>query len=440
MGEATVGTRRPATPWVVWSAGLVAYIAAVVHRSSFGVAGLVAAGRFHVDATVLSLFVVIQLATYALMQLPVGVAVDRWGPRRTLTTGSVTMAVGQLVMTFAPNVGVALAARVLIGSGDAAIFVSALRLVATWFDRRRVPLLSQLTGIAGQLGQIITAIPFTFVLHRWGWTWAFGSLVVLGAVASLVVRLGVKDTPDGAAPAAGPSRLAGLGATVRHPGTWLGFWTHMIGGVSGNVVVLMWGVPFLVQGQGLTPGQAGGLLTINVVVGIVMGPVIGEFTARHPVRRSWAVLAVAAGTVLGWLLVLLPASPRPVWQIALFLALVSVGGPASLIGLDFAATSNPPHRTGSAQGIANMGGFVAGVLVMLAVGVVLDQRTHGGTPTLADYRAALALVFVPLVVALVGVVVTRARTRAATGIVVPPLAEAWARYRAARLARPSRRG
>jgi nitrate/nitrite transporter NarK len=372
------------------------------------------------------------------MQLPVGVGVDRWGPRRMLTIGSVTMAVGQLVMTFAPTVGVALAARVLIGSGDAAIFVSALRLVAAWFDRRRVPLLSQLTGIAGQLGQIITAVPFTFVLHRWGWTWAFSSLVVLGAVAALVVRLGVKDTPSGVAPAAGASRLAGLSDTVRHPGTWLGFWTHMIGGVSGNVVVLMWGVPFLVQGQGLTPGQAGGMLTINVVVGILMGPVIGEYTARHPVRRSWAVLVVAVGTTLGWLLVLLPTTPRPVWQLALFLALISVGGPASLIGLDFAATSNPPHRTGAAQGIANMGGFVSGVVVMLAVGVVLDHRSPHATPTLADYRGALALVFVPLVVALVGVLVTRARTRTATGMVVPPLAEAWARWRSSRPGRSTR--
>ncbi len=438
MGGATVDAHRRATPWIVWGAGLVAYIAAVVHRSSFGVAGLVAAGRFHVDATVLSLFVVIQLATYALMQLPVGMAVDRWGPRRTLTIGSATMAVGQLVMTFAPNVGVALAARVLIGSGDAAIFVSALRLVATWFDRRRVPLLSQLTGIAGQLGQIITAVPFTFVLHRWGWTWAFSSLVAVGVVATVVVRLGVKDRPDGAAQPAGPGPFAGLAATVRHPGTWLGFWTHMIGGVSGNVVVLMWGVPFLVQGEGLTPGLAGGLLTINVLVGVVMGPVIGEYTARHPVRRSWAVLAVAAGTSLGWLVVLLPTTPRPVWQLAAFLALISVGGPASLIGLDFAATSNPPHRTGSAQGIANMGGFVSGVLVMLAVGIVLDHRSHGGTPTLSDYRAALALVFVPLVVALAGVIVTRARTRVATGVVAPPLAEAWARHRSSRPGRQER--
>ena len=292
-------TRRSATSWIVWGAALVAYVAAVVHRSSFGVAGLVAADRFQVDATVLSLFVVIQLGTYAAMQLPVGVGVDRWGPRRMLTIGSVTMAIGQLVMTFAPTVGVALGARVLIGSGDAAIFVSAVRLVATWFDRRRVPLLTQLTGITGQLGQIVTAIPFTLVLHRLGWTTAFGALVVLGAGASLVVRLGVRDTPDGTAAAAGPSRLAGLADTVRHPGTWLGFWTHMIGGVSGNVVVLMWGVPFLVQGQGLTPAQAGALLTINVVVGIVAGPFIGEYTARHPVRRSWAVLAVATGTTLG---------------------------------------------------------------------------------------------------------------------------------------------
>jgi nitrate/nitrite transporter NarK len=431
VGEATAVTRRSATPWIVWAAGLAAYVAAVVHRSSFGVAGLVAAGRFHVDATVLSLFVVIQLGTYAAMQLPVGVGVDRWGPRRMLTIGSVVMTAGQLVMTFAPTVGVALGARVLIGSGDAAIFVSVVRLVATWFDRRRVPLLTQLTGITGQLGQIVTAIPFTLVLHRFGWTTAFGSLVVLGAAASLVVRLGVRDTPDGTAPAAGPSRLAGLSDTVRHPGTWLGFWTHMIGGVSGNVVVLMWGVPFLVQGQGLTPAQAGGLLTINVVVGIVAGPFIGEYTARHPVRRSWAVLAVATGTTLGWLSVLLPTTPRPMWQLGLFLALISVGGPASLIGLDFAATSNPPHRTGSAQGIANMGGFVAGVLVMLSVGVVLDRRSHGATPALADYRAALSLVFVPLAIALVGVLATRAKTRAATGIVAPPLAEVLARYRAA---------
>jgi len=70
---------------------------------------------------------------------------------------------------------------------------------------------------------------------------------------------------------------------------------------------------------------------------------------------------------------------------------------------------------------------------MLAVGVVLDHRAPGGTPTMTDYRVALSLVGVPWLVALTGVLLTRARTRAAMaedGVLVPPLAEAWARWRA----------
>lgn len=431
----TAPDRRRA--WLVWSGALLAYVVAVLHRSSFGVAGLPSAERFGVDATTLSLFAVIQVSMYAVMQVPAGVALDRWGARRLLVLGSVTMALGQLAMAFAPSVGVALAARVLIGSGDAAIFVSAIQLVAIWFDRRRVPLLTQLTGIVGQLGQIASALPFAWALHRFGWTAAFVAVTAVGAAAAGVVWLTVRDAPPGT-PAAAPRGLAGLGDTLRHPGTWLGFWSHQLGGTSGTVVVLMWGVPFLVQGEGATPGQASALLTLNVVVGILAGPLVGEFTARHPLRRSWAVLAVAGGTAIGWAIVLVPATPRPLWQLAVFVALISVGGPVSLIGLDFARTSNPPHRMGSAQAVANMGGFSLAVPVMLVVGAVLDHRAPGGDATLADYRAALAVVVVSLAVSVVGVLVTRPRTRAATGVVVPPIAEAWARYRAERLRR--RRG
>jgi len=418
-------------PLAVWAVAMAAYAVAVAHRSSFGVAGLEATERFGVDATVLSLFVVIQLSTYAAMQVPMGVALDRRGPRTMLVLGSVTMALGQLAMAFAPNVGIALAARVLIGSGDAAMFVSAVRLVTSWFDRRRVPLFTQLTGIVGQTGQVVSALPFAFTLHRDGWAPAFVGLAGLGLVSAFAARAGIRDTPPGADPGVVTgSRLAGLGDTLRHPGTWLGFWTHMLGQAGINVFVLMWGVPFLVEGQGLTPGKAGGLLAWNVAVGIVAGPVLGEFTARHPLRRSWAVLAVAAGVGLGWLIVLVPDTPRPLWQLVLFVTLISVGGPASLIGLDFAATSNPPHRIGAAQALANMGGFVSAVVAMLAIGLALDHLAPGGDPTLTDYRAAMSLVLVPWLVALVAVLVTRARTRAVTGVAMPPLAQAWARWRA----------
>ncbi|QAY70981.1 MFS transporter [Xylanimonas protaetiae] len=419
--------RSRLAPWFVWAAGMAVYVLAVAHRSSFGVAGLDAAARFDVPATVLSLFAVLQLGTYALMQLPMGMALDAWGPRRLLTSGAVLMAAGQVGMAFAPNVGVAIAVRVLLGTGDAAVFISVLRLVWSWFEPRRVPLLTQLTGLVGQLGQVVSAVPFALALHRFGWAPAFTAMALVGGLTAVAAAVGVRPGPQDEPPLR--RGLEGLGAALTSPGTWLGFFAHLLGGVSINTFLLMWGVPFLVEGQGLSTGQAGALLSLSTGVAIVAGPVVGEFTARHPLHRTWGTLSVTALTCAAWALVLLPTTPRPFGVLVLFTVLVSVGGPSALIGMDLAASFNPPERRGTAQGVANMGGFLSAVLVMLAVGVVLDHRSPGGTPSLADYRAALSVVLAPIAVGVVGVLVTRRRVRAAAGIVVPTMAELWERRR-----------
>jgi MFS family permease len=249
-------------------------------------------------------------------------------------------------------------------------------------------------------------------------------------------------TTDGAAtgstmhPDATHPDAAGLSAVVRSPGSWLGFWTHMVTSFSVNVFTLMWGYPFLVVGQGLTPGQASGLLTLNVVFAILAGPLIGEFTARHPLRRSWAVITIGVGVGLAWLMVIAPSTPRPLWQLALFVAVLAFGGPGSVIGFDYARTFNPPRRLGAATGMVNIGGFSAAVAAIFGIGLVLDHVRPDGRYTLGDFRVALAVIFVPWAISMVGVIVSRARTRARMahddGVVVPPLAEAWARWRARR--------
>ena len=78
-----IGKRRA---WVIWGVGLAIYLLAVFHRSSLGVAGLLAAERFDVDATQLAMFTVLQLVVYAGMQVPVGVLLDRFGSRAMLLT------------------------------------------------------------------------------------------------------------------------------------------------------------------------------------------------------------------------------------------------------------------------------------------------------------------------------------------------------------------
>src|SRR3954470_22467798 len=118
-----------ARAWAVWAVGLSAYVVAVLHRTSLGVAGLDAQIRFHIGAGALASFAVLQLLVYAALQVPVGLLLDRFGSLRLVVSGGLIMALGQVLMATADGVGGAVSARVLVGAGDAMTFISVLRLV-----------------------------------------------------------------------------------------------------------------------------------------------------------------------------------------------------------------------------------------------------------------------------------------------------------------------
>ena len=134
-----LGRRRA---WVIWVVGLSVYVLAVFHRTSLSVAGLIAADRFDISAAQLSTFTVVQLGVYAAMQIPVGILLDRFGSKVLMASGLALMTGGQFWFAFAGTYPVGLAARILIGCGDAMIFTSLLRLVALWFRVRQAPMIN----------------------------------------------------------------------------------------------------------------------------------------------------------------------------------------------------------------------------------------------------------------------------------------------------------
>jgi MFS family permease len=385
---------------LVWAVALSAYVAAVFHRSSLGVTGVDAAHRFDINASALATFSVAQLAVYAAMQVPVGVLLDRFGSRRLLIAGGALMIAGQLCFALATDVRLAVAARVLVGLGDAMTFISVLRIVAFWFPGRRNPLMVQLTATLGQLGAVLGAVPLVALLHHTGWTTAFLTAAGFGATVLMMMVAAVRDTPHretatGTSPSLAAVRRE-LAAAWAQPGTRLGLWTHFVTQFSGAVFALLWGYPFLVQGQGLSPTAAASLLTVMTLAGLVIGPVIAHLCARHPFRRSVLVFAVTAATAAVWAVVLAWPGPSPRWLLVVLVLVLAVNGPGSIIGFDYARTFNPASRIGSATGIVNVGGFVASIALVLAIGVVLDLRTPAGaaTPPLDAFRWAFAVQYV----------------------------------------------
>ncbi|MFM9451242.1 MFS transporter [Streptomyces europaeiscabiei] len=377
----------------VWGVGVSVYFVAVIFRTSLGVAGLDAADRFQVGASALSTFSILQLLVYAGMQIPVGLLVDRLGTKKVLTLGILLFTAGQIGFALSPSYGTALASRALLGCGDAMTFISVLRLGSRWFPARRGPMVAQMAGLVGMAGNLVSTLLLARLLHGVGWTMAFAGSSVAGLVVLVLTLLFLKDHPEGHEPEPFPHHGAAyarrqIAASWREPGTRLGMWVHFTTQFPAMVFLLLWGLPFLVQAQGLSRGTAGELLTLVVLSNMVVGLVYGQIVARHHAARLPLALGTVLMTAAVWATVILyPGEHAPMWLLVVLCAVLGACGPASMLGFDFARPANPPERQGTASGITNMGGFVASMTTLFAVGVLLDLTDD-------DYRIAFSAVFV----------------------------------------------
>lgn len=416
----------------MWGVGLFAYVVAVFDRASLGVAGLGAQQRFGVTAAQLATLSVVQLALYAALQVPVGSLLDRFGSRRIIIVGSLVMAAGQLMLGSAHHVGVALTARGLVGVGDAMTFLSVIRLIPSWFPVRRTPVVTQLTGVLGQAGQLFAAYPLALALHAAGWTASFTSAAVIGLGAALAVALVVRDEPwprprppvRGMRPA-----LMQLRDAWRAHGTRTGMWTHFTSQFPNTVFALLWGYPFLVAGERVDTVTATVLLSLMVVMSMGIGPALGRLVGRHADWRLPITMVIVAATALAWTAVLAWPGRAPLALLIALVIVLATNGPGSVIGFDYARTANPPSRFGGAIGIVNVGGFLASILAILGIGLVLDiaDGTHGAY-SLSAFRAAFLVQYPIWIVGLAAVVRNHRRMQRETPV-PPPAAPVWAAER-----------
>ncbi|MEO6472763.1 MAG: MFS transporter [Aeromicrobium sp.] len=409
---------RPKGAVGIWLVALAVYLLAVFHRSSMAVAGLAATDRFHISSSQLSTFVMMQLLVYAAMQIPVGLLLDRFGSRRIMIAGVLTLTLAQTGFAFSNTYSLALLARLFVGAGDAMIFICVLRLVNTWFPARRIPLVTQMTGVLGQMGAIAAAVPMTIALRNLGWTKSYLIAASIGIVVGLALLIVIHDSPDERSLTGPPLSLTevrkSLSESWAHPGTRLGLWTHFSTQFSATTLGLLWGYPFFVKGEQLSTATAGVLLTILVIAVMVAGPILAWIITNHPWHRSTLVLGIVLSIVTVWSVVLAWPGNAPLALLVVLVIVVGVGGPASMIGFDFGRTSNPPHRLGSSTGIINQGGFVASLILVVSIGLILDWRTPGSGTNYSPsaFRWAMSAQYVLWSLGLIQIWRYRVKTRA----------------------------
>lgn len=404
--------------WLVWGVSVLAYVFAIINRSSFSALGATAQTHFGVEATTVSLFIMVQLVVYASCQIPVGSFLDQKGAPLVVTTGLVLMTCGQALLAVSETVPAALLARVLVGSGDACMFVSLIRLISDWFTPHQIPVVNQISANLGQMGQLIAVTPLVVLVGSLGWKNGFLTLAVLGIVlAGLAVltlrqnknaptllqgvgtRRGqrrTEETPEDdtartehpypvtdsipvvrASSAQPGSAWSSLKTVLAYPGVRLAFWVHFSTASMIFSIMLLWGMPFLTGGLGYSKAQASTVLSTVVLSIIVAGFFTGSVLARHARYRVHIAWGSALLNLTLWSLVFLWPTPAPLPLVTGAAVTLGINGPISMAAFEVVRSHVQPSQRGIATGIANMGGFVGALMTVLLIGLILDMQGAG---------------------------------------------------------------
>src|SRR5688572_9540644 len=225
------------------------------------------AAEFGLSAGGLGLLSSMYFFSFALCQLPVGVAIDRFGPRRVNATLLLVAAAGGAWFASAESAGAAMAARALIGIGVSVALMSSLTAFVLWYPPDRLSTLNAVAFSIGIVGAMTVTVPLELLLRVWPWRQAFMLIVGATVAASLVLWFWVPECKALARDRSLREEIHELRKLLRDP-AFLRL-AVCLGASQCAAIALqtLWIATWLRDVAGYTPAEvARGLLAVNVVM------------------------------------------------------------------------------------------------------------------------------------------------------------------------------
>ena len=339
---------------------------------------------------------------YAGMQIPVGLMIDRFGPRRLLTVSALVCGASCLLAAWSPTLeGVALG-RFLIGASAAFSLVGAFAVAGQWFPPTQFALLGGLAMAAGMAGGVLGQAPVRLLVEANGWRPTVAMTAAGGLVIALMAIAFVRDKTRGTGGLG--DVLAGLGRVLRNPQTWL----ISLAGLGANGTLLgfggLWGVPFMGAAHGLEPAAAA-FVTSLLIAGWGCGaPLFGWLSGFMGRRRAPFLIGYAICLPSFATLVYGPALPTE--AVAALTFLTGFGGSAQIVCFATVREVNAPAVAGTAIGVVNAFVTGTGAVYQPLIGWLLDRSWSGTLAggarvyAAADYRVAFGVLLAGLIVGL----------------------------------------
>ena len=385
--------RPPAAPAAhlvgrVWLPFACAYFLSFGLRNVNAVLAPQLAGELALDAAQLGLLTSAYFAAFALAQLPAGVALDRYGPRRVNAALMLAGAAGCVLQLAGTSFAQVAAGRALLGLGMAVGLMSAVKALSQWFALARLPLGTSLLLTFGSLGGIVAAGPVGWALEFVSWRAVLGVGAALLVAAACFLYLVAPDRGEAAAGDSWLELAAGFGAIFSSAAFWRVGAMLAVSGGAYSAVQSLWIGTWLRDVGGLAPDAVVRALTVFALAATAGYVVTGTLIDR---LMRWGVAPFTlyklhCGAVIAVFALIVFGDARlavPLWLVYFGLGM---GGPLVFTIL---ARAFPARLAGRVNTAVNVLMFGSAFALQWGIGALLDQwPVENGRYAAAGYAAA----------------------------------------------------
>jgi MFS family permease len=390
-------------PWLIWCIAALFYFYEFFLQVSPNVMVPELMSSFHVTAASLGNLAAFYFYAYAIMQIPAGVLLDFFGPRRLLTFAAATCMFGCVLFGSTTHLDIAELARFLIGLGSSFAFIGCLKLATQWFPQERFALICGITITIGMLGAVGGEAPLALLVDTIGWRASIIIFGLLGALLSISFWFLIEKSP----PYVDPESLRhikpfnGLGGVLSNKQTWL---TAIYCGLMfapTSIFGALWGTPFLMQAYNISRPIAAGIVSL-MFIGWAIGAPLGGWISSVTKKKRPVAIAGSIGLLITLLLVIYVHVPIS----SLYLLLFAIGFFSSgfIPAFSIAREVNPPAASATALGFMNMVNTIGGALGQPFIGWLLDLSWNGqvqaGIHVYSTQSFHTAFIMLPIFIAL----------------------------------------
>ena len=379
-----------------------AYVASQFFRVANAVIAPELMSDLALDAETMGVMTGAFFLSFAVAQIPVGVSLDRLGPRRTMSVLFLLAALGSAGFALARDPLTVTVARAVIGVGCAAGLMGSLVAIARWFPAGRFAALSSLLFALGGAGTLLGTTPLAWFSEWIGWRGSFWAMAGLTALAALLLYAVVRDHPPGTAAERAPPEswgdvACGLAEVLRNRELWLVSAIQFTGYASLLAIVGLWAGRYFADVHGFDVTERGhALLALNVAS--ILGVMAWGRLDRHVASRKW--LIVAAASVTAVVLIALALLRAPSFPLAMGL-LIGFAALGSFVMLNHAHARAvlPDHLVGRGLTLQNLAVFLGISTFQALTGHIVGAFEAGadGATSEAAHRAVFAVLAAALV-------------------------------------------